>query len=228
MLIKSALLTDASGSIGGLTASHNRGGLYLRARKVPTNPGTSFQETVRAAVSQLSNLWLDALTVAQREAWNNYAAQVTIPNALGDPIHVSGLNMYVRSNAPALQAGLGIQDDAPTILTLGEFSPPSFVPTAAADTASITFEDTDPWLDETGSAMLVYFSRAKNPTVNFHKGPYRFAGTILGDDTTPPTSPQVLALPFPVEVGQRIFGRFNVLRADGRLASPFRTFGVGV
>ncbi|KKM06452.1 hypothetical protein LCGC14_1743870, partial [marine sediment metagenome] len=47
MLFKSGLITQGSGSIGGLTASHNRGGMYFRARTIPTNPATSFQTVVR-------------------------------------------------------------------------------------------------------------------------------------------------------------------------------------
>lgn len=219
MLVKSALVTDASGSVGGLTWSRNRGGQYVRARVVPTNPNTSFQAAVRGFVSQLASLWVNTLTVAQRAAWDAYAINVSTQNRLGDDITVTGLNMYVRTNVPALQALFARQDDAPTIFDLGDYTIPAIVASETLQQVAVVFTDTDDWVDEDDAGMLVYVSRPKNPSVNFFKGPYRFAGSIDGDSVTPPTSPANIAVPFPVVAGQKLFTRAQVLRADGRLSS---------
>ncbi len=231
MLWKSALATDLSGSIGGLTASRNRGGQYFRARVVPVNPATVFQMAVRGFVAQLTNAWLGILTLAQRQAWDAYALEIQIPNALGDPRNVSGIAMYVRSNVPRLQAGLARVDDGPPIDGLGLSTNPAFDNfVAAATTFDVTFGTgifDDPWANETGSAMLVLASRARNASINFFKGPYRFAGLIAGDDTIAPTSPQTFTSPFPFAVGQRVFIQTRVSRRDGRLNLPFRGFGLG-
>jgi hypothetical protein len=163
-----------------------------------------------------------SLTAAQRTAWNTYAANVTVLNALGDPINISGLAMYQRCNTPILQAGGPRVDDGPLIFSLGEFTNPSFALDEAADEVDVTFTDTDLWANEDDGFMFVYASRPQNPTINFFKGPYRFAGKIDGDGVTPPTSPAAITLPFAVATGQRIFVRTLIARADGRISLPFR------
>lgn len=223
MIFKSQMVTQASGSVGGVTYAHNKGGLYQRARSIPTNPSTPQQQEIRTLVAQLSNLWLAALTQAQRSAWDVYAANVTVPNALGDQIHISGLNQYIRSNVPRNQANLARVDAAPTVYNIGDFTEPSFTADATLNQAAVAFTDTDDWVNEDDAAMLCYFSRPQNISINYFKGPYRFADLIAGDSSTPPTSPATINLPFVVTAGQRVFGRFNVVRADGRLAADFRS-----
>jgi len=225
MIYKSALVTEASGSLGGLVASHNKGGQYLRARVVPVNPGTPQQEFIRATMADLANRWSNTLSDAQRDQWTAYAEAVPIPSALGDPHNIPPLAMYVRSNVTRLQAGLARIDTGPAILNLGSFTVPTIdALSAGASTADIGFDNTDAWAGEVGGAMFVYASRGNSPTINFFKGPYRFAGLIVGA-VVPPTSPATITLPFAVVATQRVFFRFSTARADGRLASDFRDFG---
>lgn len=222
MLFKSQLLTQASGSIGGVTASHNKGGMYFRARTIPTDPSTNFQQTMRSAMAQLSNLWVNSLSQAQRDAWDLYALLVPLSNPFGDLKKVSGLNQYVRSNTVRLQAGLTRVDDAPTVYDQGDFTAVINAVDATAQEIDVAFGSSQDWIDEDGSGLLVYVSRGQNPSVNFLIGPYRLAGTIAGSSTTPPTSPTSLSLPFPVTAGQAVFAKLQVSRADGRLSAPFR------
>lgn len=226
MLIKSALFSEGSGSLGGITASRNKGGIYFRRRAIPTNPNSPQQQTIRGFVNQLSNLWGTTLTIVQRDAWETYAANVTVLNKLGDPINITGLNHYVRSNVPRLQNALPRADDGPTAYDLGDFTNPSFAYDAAAAEIDVTFDDTDDWANEDDAAMLIYGSRQQGPTINFFKGPYRVALPILGDTITPETSPFASAAPFPCAAGNRCFVFIRVSRADGRLSMPFRDFGL--
>lgn len=226
MLIKSGLVTQISGSIGGMTGSHNRGGMYLRARAIPTDPATTFQTVLRSYMAQLASLWTTTLTPAERLAWDVYAMNVTLPNPLGDEIHLTGLNHYIRSNMPRLQGGLVRVDSAPVIFDLGDFAPPdSITGDATADEVDVAFVDTDAWLDEDDAAMLVYSSREQNPSKTYFKGPYRLAGIIAGDSVTPPTTPAAITSPFPLADGNQVFSMVRVSRADGRLSAPFRTSG---
>jgi hypothetical protein len=215
-----------SGSVGGVTFSRNRGGPYMRTRAVPVNPNTTFQQEVRSLMATLTSGWIDDLTDDQRAAWDTYALNVHLSNPLGSPRNVGGLAMYVRSNISRLQADpvlLTRVDDAPTIFNLGTYTLPVLSGAVeSAQTASLAFENTDDWAGETGSGMLVYGSRAKNPSINYMKGPYRYMDVVEGDDTTPPTSPQVLTWPFPFVETQRLFLFGRVTRLDGRLSSPFR------
>lgn len=222
MKFKSAAFTQASGSVGGMTFSHNAGGLYVRARSIPTDPASVRQVAVRNAMTQVSAAWIDTLTQAQRDAWETYAANVPLVDRLGDPINVSGLNMYQRTNVIRLQSSLGRLDAAPIIFNLGSFSDPSFAIDTAADEVDVTFVDTDTWANEDDSSMIVFGSLPQNQTINFFKGPYRVLGTIDGDSITPPTSPAALSLSVPVSAGQRDFFRVRVSRADGRLSGEFR------
>lgn len=224
MLVKGAF-TQISGSVGGWTGSHNAGGMYIRARTIPTNPNTPFQQAVRGIVAQLSNLWVDTLTLAQREAWKTYAENVEVQGPLGDSITLNALNMYQRSNVARIQSGAARVDDAPVIFNVGDFTNPSFALDEAADEIDVTFADTDAWANEDDARMIVYASRPVATSINFFKGPYRLAGTIDGDAITPPTSPAAIALPFPVAVGQRIHALVRVSRVDGRYSNPFRGFG---
>lgn len=222
MKFKSQIITQASGSLGGTTFAHNKGGLYMRARSIPTNPSSAAQVQIRNAMSQMSTRWVETLTQAQRDAWDVYAENVTLTSKLGDQINVSGQNMFVRGNVPRVNAGLPVADNAPTVYDVGSFTDPSTAIDTANDEVDVTFTNTDDWANEDDAAMLVYASSVKNPTINYFRGPYILVGQILGDSVTPPTSPAAIALPGPTVAGQRTFFRLNVTRADGRLSGDFR------
>ena len=232
MIFTSAILEAASGSMGGLTASRNRGGPYLRGRAIPTQPNTPQQQAIKAAAAQLSSLWRNVLTEPQRASWDLYAENVLLPNSLGQSRNVGGLGMYVRSNVPRIASDvvtLTRVDDAPIIFNLGDVGTVDVLTaTAATNVLEIGFTDTDDWVDEDGAALLVYSARAQNPSINFFKGPYRFADAIEGHSTTPPTDPAAIDAAFNIDVDNRTFVFARVSRADGRLSTPFRGFGVGV
>lgn len=223
MRFKSPILSQASGSVGGATYSHNAGGMYIRNRSIPTDPNTGPQAAIRALVASLVNHWVDTLTQTQRDAWNTYAANVPLIDVFGDPRFRSGINHYVRSNVPRQQIGQTRIDTGPTIFDLGQYTHPSLVIKAALNKFEFTFTDTDDWCSEDGAMMLIWGSRPKNASINFFKGPYKAMPPILGDSVTPPTSPVEIGVPYPYVVGQKGFARVTVSRADGRLSTPFLT-----
>jgi hypothetical protein len=226
---KSPIVSEASGSIAGITFSHNRGGMYTRQRVIPTNPGSPYQTAIRQYVAQLSNLWLNTLTAAQRRAWDTYAENVLIADTLGELRNIGGLGQYIRSNVPRLQAAEPRVDDGPTIFNLGDFTEPTWDNVSAGGgTGDLSFDNADAWANEDDAAMLILVSRGQNPSINYFKGPYRYAGEVQGDSVTPPTSPASIALPFAVALGQNVFAQIRVTRADGRLSLPFRAGSVAV
>lgn len=226
MKFKSSVYTQASGSIGGITYSRNRGGMYTRARALPVNPSTLRQQAVRSHMASLTNRWVDTLTPAQRISWDSYAENVLLPDRLGEPRNVGGLGMYIRSNLVRRQAGLPIVDDAPTIFDLGEYTPIDTPTASDAPLLGFAFTSADEWANEDDAAMLVYGGRPVNPTVNYYKGPWRYAGKIEGDAITPPSSPGSATSAFTLTTGQKVFFRVQVSRADGRYSSEQRTFAV--
>ena len=226
MLFDSPVISRGSGSLAGITLSRNRGGNYMRARNLPTNPNTPPQQAVRSILSQLVSIWSDTLTKAEREAWDLYALNVELPGPLGNPRNVGGIGMFVRSNVARLNiadATLLRIDTAPPIFDLGDYTAPTIISaTAATDTLSIDFDETDTWANEDLAAMSIAVSRPQNPGINYFKGPYRFADKFLGDSGVPLVPPLPVVSPFPFVAGQRVFIFVRVTRADGRLSASFR------
>lgn len=219
MLFTSQIVTKASGSIGGITASHNRFGQYFRARVTPVNPSTAFQIAVRAALTTLAIRW-QTLTATQRLAWETYAENVPVVNRVGDTVVLTGLNQYIRSNVPRIQNGLVIVDDGPTTFSLPDFTTPSIVLSVVAGflQASITFTDTDGWAIADGGALLNYGSRELALSIEFFKGPFKVGQPILGA-ITPPTSPQTSLYLQTATTGNKAFIRFRATEPDGRLSA---------
>lgn len=214
MLFKSAIVTQASGSIGGMTASRNRGGMYFRARAIPVDPNTPAQAAIRAILGSLVNRWINTLTPFQRQGWIFYASQVPLTGPLGDPITVSGLNMYVRSNTPRVQLITPIIDVAPAIFDTGTVSAVTVTGASeAVQQVSINFVDADLW-NLAGGHLVIQQSRPVNPTIDFFRGPYRFMGSVNGPDVTP----RVLPVVFPFVAGQRLFFRVRATFPDARLS----------
>jgi hypothetical protein len=228
MKFKPLIGDQMSGSMGGVVASHNRGGTYFRQRAIPTNPGSIYQSAVRGFLSQLTSLWYTTLTAAQRTAWEAYAENVPFLDRLGEPRNIGGLGAYVSSNVPRLQAALPRVDDGPVIYNRGDFTAPAIASITAPSALSLTFETGDDWVGEDDAALLVYCSPGKNASINYYKGPYRFADTVLGDSVSPPSSPAAITIPFVLAADQKGFIQVRVSRADGRLSSPFRAVGVAV
>jgi hypothetical protein len=219
MLYTSPLIAAGSGSVAGCTFSRNRSGQYIRNRSVPTNPSTSFQQIMRGALATLVARWTDTLTPAQREDWTTWAVNTPQTNPLGFSFNLTGQQAYVKMNAARIQAGITIVDAAPTTFSGAPLTPAtSFVADAAEQDITFAFTNTDEWATAVGGFLAVFISRPQNPSVNFYKGPFLFAGTVLGA-VVPPTSPAAIDAPFPFVVGQRVFVRLRAATADARIST---------
>lgn len=240
-LFKSALLTQASGSVGGVTFAHAAGGMYMRARAIPVNPNTALQGAVKAALTTLVNRWNDTLSAAERASWDLYAANVVQTNPLGTPFFQSGQNAYIQANSPrlfgasatliplpnlpltgALAAAI---DTGPAIFNRGTVGVLS-IDAAVASTGLITVSFIDDiegdWPATDDTALLLWLSRPRSPARNFFRGPYRLAVAILGNTAIPITSPQVFPAVIPgytFAAGERIRLSGAVIRVDGRYTS---------
>lgn len=240
MLIKSALLTQASGSIGGMTASRNRGGMYMRARAIPTNPNSERQQQVRSVFGSLIQSWEGDLSDEQRESWNDYAQGFPVTNRVGDAITLSGQQMYVRINA--IRRRLAVSTLTASVNTL-LVDPPAIIDTGAPVAAIDSFE-----LNNVGDELTVDFQFATpvdaagivvfqvgnpiNASRRFYKGPYKLAGTtplFAATDTDQQTDPLEFAEPadwvggFVPQAGQRVPVRARNVFQDGRISQVFET-----
>lgn len=91
------LAAQLSGSIAGVTFSHNRYGAYTRNRSIPTNPGTAYQLAQRNLMAYVSGLW-KSLTDAQRESWRVWALTNPVMDPFGDSQILSGQAAHNKLN----------------------------------------------------------------------------------------------------------------------------------
>ena len=217
-------IAQMAGSIGGTTFARNASGNYARNRTVPVDPNTSYQQVMRSVISILTERWRETLTAAQRTAWATYAAAVAMENRLGEVIHLSGFNHYIRSNSVLLQISQSPVDDGPTELALPSMDP-LFACTGDETSGNISVDGDDEleWLDEDGAFLVTYQGVPQNPTRNFYGGPTRLLDTIEGDSVTPPTLPDSQAAVFTLTTGQRVWVAARIIRADGRMSNIFRS-----
>lgn len=211
--------TQISGSIGGTTYSHNRYGAYKRNRSIPVNPNTDRQVHVRNIVRGLTIRWNTILTQLERDAWETYAGNVTWVNRLGQSVHLTGLNHFVRSNTPRVQGpGVGsIIDAAPVIFNLAT-AELDLSATASEATQDLTIDGdgTGAWIGEAGAWQFFSMGLPQNAAINFFGGPWRLITSTPG--AGPPPFPIVIATAWPFADGQRLWLRSRISRGDGRLS----------
>jgi hypothetical protein len=210
--------TQVSGSIGGTTYSRNRYGAYKRSRSVPVNPNSDTQVQVRNALKDLAIRWQNILTQAQRDAWDLYASLVPWVNKLGQSVYLTGLNMYIRSNAPRVRNAIAAVDAAPTTFNLAA-ADTELSCTASEATQELTLDGDQlaPWVGEADAWYFVFMGAPQNASITFFGGPWKQAIAIPG--AGPPPLPATIASPWPFAEGQRIWVRTRVARGDGRLSS---------
>jgi hypothetical protein len=216
---RSQVYTAVSGSVGGVTYAHNAGGMYARGRATPTNTNTEFQQEVRNNFGSLSQRWGNVLTAEQRQAWRDYASATPITNVFGEPLVLSGQQMYLRCNSVRLQVGEAVADNGPTTPGLATLSP--IVVTTVDDVSDIyyTIVNTNNWAIGTAGALAIYISRPQPAGVESFNGPYRLATTLAGA-VSPPSNSQTQGIDtFPLSVGQRVWMRFVATDQQGRLSA---------
>lgn len=229
-----------SGSLGGFTASHNKGGQYLRRRAVPTNPNTVRQQTARAALGALTEYWGQTLTESQRQGWRDYAAAVPVTDRIGNTINLTGQQMFVRSNTPAAQysnttlttTSTNIQEDAPSINNTGE--PPSsileFELANDGSTLSVSGNVSAPASD--GGTVFMRIGPHVSPGVNAIKSTLQLASTVTINsaatawdfadlDITAATEWVAQTVPLLADDGLRFPIAIRIRYDDGRLSQKF-------
>jgi hypothetical protein len=221
-IVNYLLFGDVRGSIAGNVYSRNRFGFYVRNRTVPMNPNTGLQQAARNAFSDAAGYWSQTLTDAERIAWNDYAAAVSVLNKLGQPCYLSGFNMFVRSAALWILVGTTPIEPGPTTLTLPDVDGAFAVSISeATQLISVTFNDGRDWCDEDGAFLSISQMKPVNGSRFYLVGQSRHCGTIDGDSVTPPTSPDDIACSFVATAGQKVIITGRIARADGRLSNLF-------
>lgn len=109
------LSSAASGKLGGIVASHNRGGQYLRHHVVPVQPRSPAQRLVRNQLAAFSAAF-KSLTASQIAGWNALALTVTLKSKLGTTYNPTGQQLFVSCNKHLANVGITQQlSNAPSI-----------------------------------------------------------------------------------------------------------------
>lgn len=87
-----------SGSIGGTTFSHNRGGQYMRRRAIPTRVTSVAALAQKARIAGMSAAY-GSITDLQKASWVTWAQQAPMVDKLGQQFTMSGHQAFVRINA---------------------------------------------------------------------------------------------------------------------------------
>lgn len=230
MKFLSQVYTAVSGSIGGVTYSRNRSGMYTRGRATPVNPNTIRQQVVRSSMASLVVYWAETLTSPQRAAWADYADNTPVTDSLGQSQTLTGQQMFLRTNIVALQVGGSIISAAPTNFDFGQPVTDVTSIVVAGGTCTTTFSVGGGGTSDTGTKIM-QIGVAQNPGRTFFKGPYQqaFAAPFASGVTTIAV-PRTLAnaaewlAAYQPDVGDYLPVRLRLLYDDGRLTSPFSTF----
>lgn len=220
IILPGPLVGEIRGSMGGTTFSRNRHGQYTRQRSVPVNPNTQRQADARERFNTLATYWRDVLSQANRDGWDLYGANTNWINGVGQVTKLTGMNHFIRSNAGRLLTSQPVIDAFPT-----EYGLPdqevlwSFAVDSATQQITLTYtfaSDVDDQVYVFHMGMPVSGSRV------FFAGPWRYWHRVIGDSGSPPASPLVGVIPYPVSAGNRVFLYCRRHDADNRLTEPFR------
>ncbi len=212
-------IVQMSGSIAGDVHARNRFGNYIRPRTKPVNPNSARQVAARTIVSYLAERWHEDLTPVQRGLWDTYAAAVAMKNRLGETVHLTGFNHFIRSNAAAMRYNRGIVDAAPTILSLPEKD--TQLVCSEEDIAGQTFTftcDDVGWHPNTDgkTQLAIYQGQPQLASRFFFGGPWRYMDYI--DPTEGAAGTATLAAAFAFALGQKVWFQARVMTTSGRLS----------
>lgn len=102
-----ALVTQASGSVGGHTIQHSKGGMQIRKKPLPRPTISTHQYFIRSINFQLKKAWVD-LTPSQRAEWTLYAISHKILSEGLNPHILSGQALFYKYNGYLLNYGFSL------------------------------------------------------------------------------------------------------------------------
>lgn len=211
--VPSPLIGRLSKSAGSITAAYNKFGSYLRNRVTPTNPQSSFQNTVRGQFGDLATGWR-TLSDVQKEGWISLGTNMERQDSLGQTYTLTGLQAYISvnhnlqttaqtlvTNAPALQL-----PDVPAVGTL--------TISAAGGTVSLAYT---PPAD--GEFVLVFVSRPVSDGKMFlSSSEYKLIKVAANADTSPIALGTLYTTRFGSitgKAGDKVFLRLVTVNAKG-------------
>lgn len=181
------VVSEISGSIDGVTFSHNRNGRYARARVKPTNPKSVRQTAVRSQLASLSAGYR-ALSTSQKTGWTSLGAQMVQTNRLGAATNLTGAQAYISVNQLKVTAGQAVVSSAPIL-----DSPPTITSltltvsfTTAGSVQLVSLAYTLGGSPTATQTLRVYSTGPLSAGKSFiRKSQYRLLGTVAANAASP-------------------------------------------
>lgn len=200
-----AIITDTRGSIGGTTVKLTRAGPVIQNKSNPTRRLSQLTALQKARVALLADAWKNTLTAPQREDWRDFAAANPLPNTWGDLFPITGVAFYLRVNLALASVGAARLDDAPADQSVTAFTSATLTVTAP-NTASLAYAPTP---IPASHALLV----TATPTLSPGLATYESKMTILTTIAAAAASPQSIATPWNLKIGDFIAGKQYAITA---------------
>jgi len=195
------IISEARGKLGGLVASKNTYGNYMRNKVTPANPQTSEQVIARNRLSTISSAW-SSLTDEQRQAWNGFASQVSRLNIFGNNVPLTGFNMFQKLNNIVLLCGGSIMQDIPSMDKPDSLTSLS-INGIDTDTLSIAFAPTP---IPANNKLVVFATPPLSAGVNFVDSEFRLIKVVNPAAVSPLTlSTEYLSKFGTIPSGKRVF-----------------------
>jgi len=221
-VILAGILSDASGKFGSAVFTRGLNGMNMREYVIPANPNSTNQQTVRGNLATINNEWQTALTEAQREAWNSLAAASVDSNSIGQEFTMSGFNLYVRSAAGLLLAGLPLSGmaNAPVSASVSLPDPGWFQDGSGTD--SLTNGNAITGL-ATGAKVIGWNSYTTRTTINNYSGPFTTVQDIdIADFASVGNATLDLATTDTPWTSGRVFTKYRLVQLDGGVSREYR------
>lgn len=206
-----------SGRIGSTIYARGPHGPYAYEFASRTDPNTTRQQSLRTWFTTAANIW-KLFTHETRTGWETYAENVAKNTILGRPNRCTGFNRFVGTYVFATQTYVSMTANAPTVFTLGRLGVPLFFPWAGVYIL-LAFDPTDDWIHDSNAGFSLYCSPPQPDTVNYYRGPYRWAGNALAPISGPPYFALFIPPWVPWNRPTNLFVRMRAIEADNRLSS---------
>ncbi|MBE3035886.1 MAG: hypothetical protein IMZ70_02215 [Candidatus Atribacteria bacterium] len=126
-----AIITEASGSLGGHTIQHSKGGMQIRTKPKPTESFNNLQYQIRRKIPCLQYSW-KALSAIQKTTWDRYAVDHDIRAKKGDHEILSGHSIWMKYQYYnwTEECNLPVDPATASLLypTFADYVPPIFQP----------------------------------------------------------------------------------------------------
>ena len=201
IIIPGAMVSQASGRIGGTIFSRNRGGAYVRNGSIPTTVTTPFAQLIKSVTAAQSQAWA-GLADAVQEQWREWATQNPVINRLGQSRTLSGHQAFVQINGRLVYAGFAALVSPPIGEAPAPFNPGTVTFVDAPLSLKVAFKPTPA---PTGVAVQCYAFLANSPGVSYVRNRLALVTTSAAAAATP------------LDIAQDVVDRFGTPQAGQTL-----------